>query len=114
MNENSEEFLSKINKERPDIRKMVEHFSLYFPHLKRCVPQIFAVFNQLVVSFEHEAILFICGNGGSFSDAMHIKGELAKSFERERPLIDKEIIKNLSHLPYGKELRGNLELVFQL
>jgi D-sedoheptulose 7-phosphate isomerase len=30
--------------------------------------------------------LFVAGNGGSFADALHIAGELAKNFERERPL----------------------------
>jgi D-sedoheptulose 7-phosphate isomerase len=30
--------------------------------------------------------LFIAGNGGSFADALHIAGELAKNFERDRPL----------------------------
>ncbi len=112
MNGNSEDFLTKINEEHLDIRKLIEHFSLNFPHLKKCIPQIFAVFNGLVVPLKRGAILFICGNGGSFSDAMHIKGELAKSFERERPLTDKKIIKNLSVLPYGKELIENLEFGF--
>jgi D-sedoheptulose 7-phosphate isomerase len=32
--------------------------------------------------------LFLMGNGGSFADALHIAGELAKNFERERPLPD--------------------------
>ena len=112
MDENLEEFSTKINKEHPDIRKLMERFSSDFLHLKKCVPQIFAVFNQLVASFKRGAILFICGNGGSFSDAIHIKGELAKSFERKRPLTDKKVTKNLFTLPYGKELIKNLELGF--
>ncbi len=112
MDENSEGFLSKINKEHPDIKKLMERFSLNFPRLKKCVPQILAVFNQLIVLLKRGTILFICGNGGSFSDAIHIKGELAKSFERKRPLTDKKIIKNLSALSYGRELIKNLELGF--
>jgi phosphoheptose isomerase len=32
--------------------------------------------------------VFIAGNGGSFADALHIAGELAKNFERDRPLPD--------------------------
>ena len=30
--------------------------------------------------------LFLAGNGGSFADALHVAGELAKNFERDRPL----------------------------
>jgi D-sedoheptulose 7-phosphate isomerase len=32
--------------------------------------------------------VFLAGNGGSFADALHIAGELAKNFERDRPLPD--------------------------
>ena len=31
-------------------------------------------------------MLFVAGNGGSFADALHIAGELAKDFEHPRPL----------------------------
>ena len=31
-------------------------------------------------------LFFVAGNGGSFADALHIAGELAKSFEIDRPL----------------------------
>ena len=30
--------------------------------------------------------MFVAGNGGSFADALHVAGELAKDFERPQPL----------------------------
>ncbi|MCD6083769.1 phosphoheptose isomerase [Candidatus Aerophobetes bacterium] len=98
--------------EHPKVRKLLEEFVADFPHLRESVSQIIKVFEQLASSFKRGDVLFICGNGGSFSDAMHIKGELAKSFEKRRPLRDKELIKKLSTLPYGEELIENLELGF--
>lgn len=43
--------------------------------------------------FKNNGTLFVCGNGGSASDAEHITGELMKGFLKERNLCDKEIRK---------------------
>jgi D-sedoheptulose 7-phosphate isomerase len=61
-----------------------------------------AVFNTLKTVFESGGRLFICGNGGSFADSIHIAGELVKSFEKKRPLNDtmKERFKGL----YGEDV----------
>jgi D-sedoheptulose 7-phosphate isomerase len=39
-----------------------------------------------VACLRADGTLFIAGNGGSFADALHVAGELAKNFERDRPL----------------------------
>lgn len=36
-------------------------------------------------AFANGATLFLCGNGGSMSDALHFSGELLKDFEIRRP-----------------------------
>jgi D-sedoheptulose 7-phosphate isomerase len=41
-----------------------------------------------VTCLRADGTLFLAGNGGSFADALHIAGELAKNFERARPLAD--------------------------
>jgi D-sedoheptulose 7-phosphate isomerase len=41
-----------------------------------------------VTCLRADGTIFLAGNGGSFADALHIAGELAKSFERNRPLPD--------------------------
>jgi D-sedoheptulose 7-phosphate isomerase len=50
--------------------------------------EIAGIFNTLKDVFESGGRLFLCGNGGSFADSIHIVGELVKSFERKRPLSD--------------------------
>lgn len=39
-----------------------------------------------IAAFRAGGTLYLCGNGGSFSDAEHIAGELMKGFLRRRPL----------------------------
>jgi len=50
--------------------------------------EIASAANLTVASLQAGGALFIAGNGGSFADALHVAGELAKNFERERPLPD--------------------------
>ncbi len=49
-----------------------------------------------------------CGNGGSHADAMHIVGELCKSFERKRP-VPAELALRLQDYPFGNRLAQHLE-----
>lgn len=43
--------------------------------------------SQLIANaLRRGATLFVAGNGGSFADALHVAGELAKDFEQPRPL----------------------------
>jgi D-sedoheptulose 7-phosphate isomerase len=50
---------------------------------RRC---IWAAYEALERCFAAGGRLYICGNGGSAADALHIVGELAKSFDVERPV----------------------------
>ena len=67
------------------------------------------VIQTIVGNFREGGILYLCGNGGSFADAMHIKGELAKSFEISRPIQDDQVKECLQQSELGKELSGQLE-----
>ena len=78
------------------------------PDLAPCVDSLLALHEALVRSYDSGGKLMTCGNGGSSSDAMHIVGELCKSFERKRP-VPGEIAARLKDLPLGEELAGNLE-----
>lgn len=57
-----------------------------FPELKSCEESIQMAFEKMAKSFEKGGRLYICGNGGSASDALHIVGELVKSFVFKREL----------------------------
>lgn len=79
------------------------------PDLSACVRSVLAVHAELVRMYDMGGKLLTCGNGGSNADAMHIVGELCKSFERKRPLRN-DITSKLSALPFGAELSAHLEM----
>ena len=58
--------------------------------------------------FRSGGTLFLCGNGGSMADALHISGELLKSYVRRRPLPERLQARLISQ-PDGELLARNLE-----
>ncbi|MBN1248829.1 MAG: SIS domain-containing protein, partial [Anaerolineae bacterium] len=52
--------------------------------------------------------LYLCGNGGSMADALHISGELLKSYAHPRPLHE-GLTRGLEAQPDGPLLLRNLE-----
>lgn len=78
------------------------------PDLAGCVGPLLALHEALVRCYDGGGKLLACGNGGSNADAMHIVGELSKSFERKRPLSN-HIRDGLRGLPWGNELAAHLE-----
>lgn len=74
------------------------------------VPALAGAHRAIVETVRRGATVFVCGNGGSFADALHIKAELGKSFERPRPLRDEALLKRLASLPLGAELAEHLEV----
>ncbi len=78
------------------------------PELESCVPALSALHQSLVSCYNAGGKLLVCGNGGSYADAVHITGELCKSFERVRP-IPAQFRERLQGAPFGKELAAHLE-----
>lgn len=78
------------------------------PDLAPCVDALLKVNAALVDCYDTGGKLLTCGNGGSNADAMHIVGELCKSFERKRPIPD-AMAETLRPLPFGAELAEHLE-----
>lgn len=66
----------------------METLLLRYPQLTVCRKEIEKTFMALSASFAAGGRLYICGNGGSASDALHIVGELVKSFVQRRTLDD--------------------------
>jgi D-sedoheptulose 7-phosphate isomerase len=56
------------------------------PGLIACQDALMAAFEAIVAAMGNDGCLYICGNGGSMSDALHISGELLKSYTLPRPL----------------------------
>lgn len=84
----------------------IEELVRRYPSLEICVNDIQLMFEKLVYCFENGGRLYICGNGGSASDALHIVGELVKSFIIPRP-IDLDFAQ-LSSSELANNLQGAL------
>jgi len=92
-----QEIINDMLKRRPDLQANVE--------------SLIQLHSVLVKTYDSNGKLLICGNGGSNADAIHIAGELEKSFERLRP-VPAEFADKINDLPFGKELAENLEVGF--
>jgi len=66
------------------------------------------VYQELSRCFAAGGTLFLCGNGGSMADVLHISGELLKSYARRRPLPER-LRDKLTAQPDGELLTRNLE-----
>lgn len=78
-----------------------------YPALERCRGDIMAAYSLLERCFEAGGRLYICGNGGSAADALHIVGELVKSFALKRPL-DKAFTEKADSAELSEKLQGAL------
>lgn len=91
--------------EQEILRGMVERR----PDLDPCTESLLALHTELVRCYDNGGKLLVCGNGGSCADAIHIVGELCKSFERKRP-VPADIVIRLQELPLGQDLARHLEV----
>ncbi len=79
-----------------------------FPILQSCSDDLLSAYHLLADCYRHDGTLFICGNGGSLADAMHISAELNKSFKLPRPLPD-AIRKRFQKTAEGRKLAAKLQ-----
>jgi len=86
------------------LREMVERQ----PALQEIVTDLARACHELTRCFRAGGTLFLCGNGGSMADALHISGELLKSYARRRSLPDR-VSARLTAQPDGELLARNLE-----
>ncbi len=78
------------------------------PQLKESAVNLAKAYITIAASLERGGFVFLTGNGGSMSDALHISGEMLKSYARPRPLSEHERA-HLLKLPEGDLLADNLE-----
>jgi len=71
-------------------------------------PDLARAYQTIASSLERGGTLYLCGNGGSFSDALHISGELLKSFALPRPLSE-PLRTRLAGQPHGDDLAAHLQ-----
>ncbi|HUW60809.1 MAG TPA: SIS domain-containing protein [Candidatus Bathyarchaeia archaeon] len=93
----------------PVEREVLDGMLARRPDLEGCVGGLLALHERLVRCYDGGGKLLACGNGGSCADAIHIVGELCKSFERKRP-VPADLAIRLQDLPLGRELARHLEV----
>lgn len=103
----AEEWLAKLQEARPRVGDLFAEVlqDAAFTTIAADLAQAFAA---IVASWERGGTLYLCGNGGSFSDALHISGELLKSFARPRPLPE-ALRARLRAQPNGEDLAQHLQ-----
>lgn len=74
--------MAKKNK----IKRSLDDFIKRFPELESIKENMWAVFLEMVKTYENGGKVLVCGNGGSAADAAHIVAELMKSFMFKREL----------------------------
>ena len=98
-----------MQKIEPVVRATLDEMLLRRQDLVHCVEDLVELHSALVRCYDGGGTLFICGNGGSCADAMHITGELCKSFERKRP-VPAQLALRLQDHPFGNALAQHLEV----
>lgn len=84
----------------------LENLIIRYPMLKECESSIYDSYSRMANSFEEGGRLYVCGNGGSASDALHIVGELVKSFVLPRK-VDENFANQMSN-DFTKKIQGAL------
>ena len=56
------------------------------PELSSAADDLIAAYQEIAAAQTSGDCLYLCGNGGSLADAMHISGEMLKSYTLPRPL----------------------------
>jgi D-sedoheptulose 7-phosphate isomerase len=85
----------------------VEAMLARHPELGSAVDDLVAAFRAIAGALARGGCLYLCGNGGSLADAMHISGELLKSYTLPRSL-DAELRSRLAATGPDGELLGQV------
>jgi len=88
-------------------RDIIDNLIIRYPALFICKAGIDSAFSALEMCFATDKDLYVCGNGGSAADALHIVGELAKPFVLKRKL-DNSFAGRVSDVGLLDNLQGAL------
>lgn len=89
-------------------RTIFETLFTTYPALVGCKESISAAYDLLKGAADKNALIMVCGNGGSAADCEHITGELMKGFNLRRPLSDDEKAK-FDGIDGGAEIASKLQ-----
>lgn len=105
------EDVRKFVEQHPDVVEIMVDFMDRQPELESVINSLMLTYMAITECFKNGGKLFLCGNGGSYADSLHISGEMIKSYERNRNL-SAEDKKLFAELLYGDQLAEALEYGF--
>jgi D-sedoheptulose 7-phosphate isomerase len=95
--------------ENPKAAEILESMLREYPALNPVRADLMRCYTALKRCFLTGGTLYLAGNGGSMSDAIHISGELDKAYKKRRPIPNAHSLR-LADVPGGKELAECLEV----
>jgi phosphoheptose isomerase len=101
--------IDRIESFSPSAARILKDSISTHPILEGAVVDLAKAFTILQRSFSTGGKLFITGNGGSMSDALHISGELDKAYRLKRPLPASHLDR-FSRFPGGEDLANALQV----
>jgi len=103
----AKEWLSSLRSTHPNVAGHFERLVSH-PELRGVAANVARAYVVICAALEAGGTLYLCGNGGSFADALHISGELLKSFVLPRPL-PADLADRLRKQAFGDELTEHLQ-----
>ncbi len=88
--------------QHPDVVEIVADFWNENSLLRSLTLPLVRSYIAITNCFDNGGRLFLCGNGGSFADCLHIAGEMLKSYERHRKLSTADR-KKFKQFQYGEK-----------
>jgi len=79
---------SRFDALSPTLRAPVEAMIVRHPPLAEAAPALIDAYHAIAGAQAADGCLYLCGNGGSMADAVHISAEMLKSYTLPRPLGD--------------------------
>jgi phosphoheptose isomerase len=95
--------------ENPEAVKILNAMLAEYPVLSALRGDLISCFTALKRCFLTGGTLYLAGNGGSMSDALHISGELDKAYKKRRPIPTAHKLR-LAAIPGGEELAECLQV----
>jgi phosphoheptose isomerase len=99
----------EFSSEEPKAAEILEILLREFPVLNPVRADLISCYTALKRCFLTGGTLFLAGNGGSMSDALHISGELDKAYKKRRPIPTAHSLR-LAAVPGGEDLAGCLQV----
>jgi D-sedoheptulose 7-phosphate isomerase len=90
--------------------EVLDALAVRYPELEVCRASLESAVEAVVRCFRGDGRLYLCGNGGSHADSLHIAAELVKSYAMARPLSPARRSELTDRgLPDGDWLAGSLQ-----